>query len=283
MPAKAKALHAFAVLTLAIIGRPVSAQEVRPDTVARRIGAQRILDADGIRLDGALDEPAWNDAERISGFRQREPLDGEPATEDTEVRVIYDGEYLYVGVRAFDSQPDRIIARQLERDSRLGLARFGPSGGDDAVEIILDTFHDRRNAYYFATNPQGVLTDGLITDESERVDLNWDAVWDVRARTTAEGWTAEFQIPLRSIRFPARDGEQTWGFNVQRAIPRSRRRTDMGLQRAARDQTEERTEPLDVLVPGQRRADSSQPRRRTDGSPVAAGRAQSLREAVRAG
>lgn len=220
MPAKTKALHAFAVLTLAIIGRPASAQEVRPDTVARRIGAQRILDADGIRLDGALDEPAWRDADRISGFRQREPLDGEPATEDTEVRVLYDGEYLYIGVRAFDSQPDRIIARQLERDSRLGLARFGPSGGDDAIEIILDTFHDRRNAYYFATNPQGVLTDGLITDESERVDLNWDAVWDVRARTTAEGWSAEFQIPLRSIRFPARDGEQTWGFNVQRAIRR---------------------------------------------------------------
>jgi hypothetical protein len=220
MPAKAKALHACAVLTLAIIGRPASAQEVRPDTLAPTIAAQRVLDSDEVRLDGILDEPAWRDADRISGFRQQEPLEGEPATEDTEVRVLYDGEYLYIGVRAFDSQPDRIIARQLERDSRLGLARFGPSGGDDAIEIILDTFLDRRNAYYFATNPQGVLTDGLITDESEDVDLNWDAVWDVRARTTAEGWSAEFQIPLRSIRFPARDGGHTWGFNVQRVIVR---------------------------------------------------------------
>ncbi len=182
--------------------------------------ALQIDDGVGLHLDGALDEPVWQRAARITGFRQQEPLEGEPASEDTEVRVLYDGAYLYIGVRAFDSEPDRIVARQLERDASLGVSRFGPSGTDDAVEIILDTFHDRRNAYYFATNPQGVLSDGLITDESFSPDLNWDAVWDVRARTTPEGWTAEFQIPLRSIRFPAQDGEQIWGFNVQRVVAR---------------------------------------------------------------
>ncbi len=242
MPTGTRALHAFAVLTLAFIGRPASAQEAGPDTVAPRIGAWRIRDGDGIHLDGTLDEPAWRDADRITGFRQQEPLEGEPATEDTEVRVLYDGAHLYVGVWAFDSRPDRIIGRQLERDASLGISRFGPSGGDDAIEIILDTFHDRRNAYYFATNPQGVLVDGLITDESEDVDLNWDAVWDVRARTTPDGWTAEFEIPLRSIRFPAQDGEQTWGFNVQRVVVRKNEhslwtawsRDNEGLNRVSR-------------------------------------------------
>ncbi|MGD8700016.1 MAG: carbohydrate binding family 9 domain-containing protein, partial [Gemmatimonadales bacterium] len=180
MPTGTRALCAFAVLTLAIIGRPAIAQQAGPDTVAPRIAAWRITDGNGIRLDGSLDEPAWSKAARISGFRQQEPLEGEPATEDTEVRVLYDGEHLYIGVWALDSQPARIIGRQLERDATLGLSRFGPSGGDDAIEVILDTFRDRRNAYYFATNPRGVLVDGLITDESEDIDLNWDAVWDVR-------------------------------------------------------------------------------------------------------
>ncbi|MGD8698603.1 MAG: DUF5916 domain-containing protein, partial [Gemmatimonadales bacterium] len=110
------------------------------------------------------------------------------------------------------------------------------------IEVILDSFRDRRNAYYFATNPRGVLVDGLITDESEDIDLNWDAVWDVRATTTTEGWTAEFEIPLRSIRFPARDGRQTWGFNVQRVVARKNEqslwtswsRDNQGLNRVSR-------------------------------------------------
>ncbi|UCC72946.1 MAG: carbohydrate binding family 9 domain-containing protein [Gemmatimonadota bacterium] len=210
-------------LLLILTATPAAAQSDRQDGSGRDVPTLRALRIEGgleLRLDGALDEPAWQDVDRISGFRQQEPLEGEPATEDTEVRVLYDGEYLYIGVRAFDSEPDRIVGRQLERDASLGVSRFGPSGSDDAVEIILDTFHDRRNAYYFATNPQGVLVDGLITDESHDADLNWDAVWDVRAEKTPEGWTAEFQIPLRSIRFPGQNGEQVWGFNVQRVVAR---------------------------------------------------------------
>lgn len=210
-------------LVLFLTAAPAAAQTDREDDTARSTPVLQALRVEGdldLRLDGALDEAAWQSADRISGFRQSEPAEGEPATEDTEVRVLYDGEYLYIGVRAFDSEPGRIVGRQLERDSPLGFGRFGPSGGDDAVEIILDTFHDRRNAYYFATNPQGVLVDGLITDESYSADLNWDAVWDVRARITSDGWTAEFQIPLRSIRFPAGDGDQVWGFNVQRVVAR---------------------------------------------------------------
>jgi hypothetical protein len=203
------------------LGGELAAQEQQREPAGPPSLRAYLLDGGSeIHLDGLLDEPVWRAADLVNGFRQREPDEGAPASEDTEVRVLYDGGYLYIGVRAFDSQPDRIVARRLERDAPLGLARFGPSGGDDAIEIILDAFHDRRNAYYFATNPRGVQVDGLITDESERPDLNWDAVWDVRARVTPEGWTAEFAIPLRTLRFPAGAGEQTWGFNVQRTIAR---------------------------------------------------------------
>ncbi|UCF18185.1 MAG: carbohydrate binding family 9 domain-containing protein, partial [Gemmatimonadota bacterium] len=208
------------LLLVSGLATPSAAQDVGSAAAGPSLRAHPLEDGAEVRLDGLLDEAAWSAAPVADGFRQQEPLEGEPASEDTEVRVLYNGAYLYIGVRAFDSQPERIVARQLERDATLGLSRFGPSGGDDAIELILDTFHDGRNAYYFATNPRSVLVDGLITDESEEPDLNWDAVWDVRARRTPEGWSAEFEIPLRSIRYPAQDGESTWGFNVQRVIVR---------------------------------------------------------------
>jgi hypothetical protein len=173
-----------------------------------------------LELDGRLEEPVWNEAPAATGFRQREPDEGAAATEPTEVRVLYDDETLYIGVRAYDSRPRSIVARQLARDARLGLSFFGPQGGDDAIEIVLDTYRDRRNAYYFGTNPRGVQVDGLITDESPNPDLNWDGVWDVRAARTEDGWSAEFAIPLRALRFRRSAGPQTWGFNVQRLLSR---------------------------------------------------------------
>jgi hypothetical protein len=222
--------------------------------------ARLIAESAAIRLDGALDEPAWQDGDSAGGFRQQEPEEGAPASEPTQIRVLYDHENLYIGIWAFDSRPDRIIARQLERDAQLGLSRFGPSGGDDAIELILDTFHDRRNAFYFATNPRGVQVDGLITDESDEADLDWDGVWDVRARTTNDGWTAEFAIPLRTLRFPANAGQQTWGFNVQRVVARKNEqslwtawsRDGEGLHRVSRagelDGLDSLTRGLDLSV-----------------------------------
>jgi hypothetical protein len=198
----------------------VLAQADEPQREVPKARAHRIDDDVDIDIDGRLDESIWQDAIPISGFRQREPFEGEAATEDTEVRVLYNGQTLYIGIIAYDSEPDRIVARSLERDSPIGAARFGPGGGDDAVEVILDTFHDRRNAFYFATNPKGVIVDGYITDENFRVDRNWDAVWNVAASTTSEGWVAEFEIPLRTIRFYGSSEPQTWGFNVQRVIAR---------------------------------------------------------------
>ena len=108
------------------------------------------------------------------------------------------------------------------------MARDGGLGADDRIEILLDTFRDRRNAFYFATNPAGTLLDGLIGNGE--LNNEWDAIWDVRTRRTAEGWMAEFAIPFKSLSFPERAG---WGFNVSRTIQRKLeedRWTGAGLQ-----------------------------------------------------
>ncbi len=121
-----------------------------------------------IQVDGILDEPPWSVAGPAGDFRQREPQEGQPATEPTEVRVLYDSKTLFIGVRAMDREPDRVIARILTRDRilRTGMERRTRVAGDDAVAIVLDTFHDHRNAFIFATNPNGPELEGLITDES---------------------------------------------------------------------------------------------------------------------
>ena len=152
---------------------------------------------DSIQVDGILDEPAWQQAAVIADFTQQDPAVGEPATERTEVRVILSGSTLHIGVICFDSQPDGIIGRERRRDNNLA--------NDDRFEIILDTFHDHRNGFYFVTNPLGTRFDALITDEGVAINHEWDEAWWVEARITEQGWTLEFEIPLAILRAP-----ETW-------------------------------------------------------------------------
>jgi hypothetical protein len=171
---------------------------------------QAIPISEPIVLDGRLDETAWAQAPVGTDFVQREPDTGQPATERTEVRVVYTPQTLYVAINALDREPDKIIAKEMQRDE--------PLWRDDAVDILLDTFDDDRNAYLFETNPNGARTDALITDEGRDFNLQWDGVWDVGARKTSEGWCAELAIPFRTLRF---DPEaEAWGFNVLRYIRR---------------------------------------------------------------
>lgn len=162
-----------------------------------------------ITLDGTLDEPAWTAAPPIGQLVQREPRPGVPATEATVVKLLYTRHTLYIGVICFDSEPHRIIGTQMARDADLS--------ADDRIEILIDTFHDRRNAFYFATNPLGALVDALIT-ENGQLNKEWDAIWDVRVRRLSDGWSAEFAIPFKSLSF--RRGQSVWGFNVSRTIKR---------------------------------------------------------------
>jgi hypothetical protein len=189
------------------------------------VSATRVESAPDV--DGRLDEEVWSLAEVATGLRQREPLEGEPASEETEVRVLYTQAALYVGVTLRDQDPGGIVARTYDRDA---LADFGgPFGGlegapDDLFALVLDTYHDRRNAYLFMTNPLGNLTDALIENEGADVNVDWDGVWDVAARRTDEGWVAEFEIPFWTLKF--HDDPGTWGFNFARVI---KRRTEESL------------------------------------------------------
>jgi hypothetical protein len=164
-----------------------------------------------IRIDGALDEQDWARAPIARGFIQNDPREGEPATEDTDVRVLYDANNLYFGVFAHDREPYNILTSELAKD-------FNRESGDD-FEIILDTFHDERNGYMFATNAHGAKWDAQTINEGREVNENWDALWDVKARITEAGWYAEIAIPFRTLRFSSAD-EQTWGVNFQRRIRR---------------------------------------------------------------
>lgn len=195
----------------------LEAQEpLSPDS----LGALRLEGADAFRLDGVLSESFWSRAQILSDLRQREPLEGVPATERTEVRVAYDDGGLYVGIIAFDRQPDAVVARIRQRDRIMSGSGFGLSfQGDDAVAFILDPFLDRRSGILFATNPNGAQFDALITDEGSEINADWRGVWEVRATRTPEGWSAEFSIPWQTLRYP-RDATAGWGLNVARVIQR---------------------------------------------------------------
>ena len=207
------------VLLSSVNANQVAAQdgETLPPAVARHMTA-----SDRIQLDGLLDEAVWQAAPVSSGFRQQEPDEGAPATERTEVRVVYDEATLYVGITAYDSDPDAVIARVLQRDRVMRGADFGRFNftTDDGVAILFDTFHDHRNAMIFATNPNGAEFDALLSDEGGEVNVDWRGVWRVAAKRTADGWSAEFAIPFRTLRYPSDAAAATWGFNVFRSIRR---------------------------------------------------------------
>jgi len=186
---------------------PAFAGEARKTTAIR-------VEGEDIRVDGILDEPVWREHPGIGEFVQVEPRQGEPPTESTLIRLVYDEDALYIGVYCYDSSPKTILATQMSRDSRLR--------SDDNIEILLDTFHDRRNAYFFQTNPNGAMVDGRIT-ESSRPNVNWDGIWQVKVAIVEDGWTAEFEIPFKTLAF--RPGDNSWGFNAGRELARIREET----------------------------------------------------------
>lgn len=162
-------------------------------------------------IDGRLDDTVWQRAAAATSFVQRNPRPGEHATQRTEARVAYDESAIYVAIRAYDTAPDS-IASQLARRDATGIF-------SDWVDVIIDSFHDRRSGYRFSVNPHGVKKDVFHFDDGDE-DLSWDAVWDVATSIDEHGWTAEYRIPLSQIRFASNAGEQTWGLQFGRTIAR---------------------------------------------------------------
>ncbi len=160
-------------------------------------------------VDGVLDEIIWQRASVATDFVQLQPTEGAPASERSEVRVLYGHDALYVGFRAYDSDPDAIEAQLTRRDQ---------GSFSDWVHVAVDSYHDRRTAFQFGANPVGVKRDAYRYDDTHR-DSDWDAVWDVATTVDDEGWTAEFRIPYSQLRFTDTD-QQTWGIQFTRWIAR---------------------------------------------------------------
>ena len=197
---------------------PAPASTALPPGERYRVEPRRV--EQGPRVDGSLDEGVWLSAAVIDDFVQQEPSEGDPATERTVVRLLYDARTLYIGVEAYDSQPDGVIATEQRRDSQRLL-------DEDNFQIILDTFRDRRSGYMFVTNPLGAKLEQQVAEEGEggfrgnssNINVNWDGVWHVATRRTADGWVAEIGIPMVTLRFP-RAEQQIWGVNFMRNIRR---------------------------------------------------------------
>ena len=187
----------------------------------------------GPAIDGdVLGEAIWATAGPETGFRQNTPDDGEPASERTEVRILYTADTIYFGVVCFVRDPETIIVSDARRDSSLV--------ENDSFQIVIDTYRDQQNGFVFGTNPAGLEYDGQLSNEGEGsggiggglvqrsgsqqqrgsgggFNLNWDGVWQVATQVTDVGWTAEFAIPFRTLRY-LQESTQTWGLNFQRNI-----------------------------------------------------------------
>ena len=178
----------------------------------KRVVITKQISTGKIELDGFLDEPEWKMVSPAKDFIQRDPIEGAPSTEKTEVYVIYDEDNLYIGAMLFDSNPDGILAYQKRRDQSLRT--------DDRFMWILDTFLDGRTGYFFEVNPAGLMGDGLIVSSESYWGTNkdWNGIWDARVVIVPEGWSVEVVIPFRTLNFnPDLD---TWGINFQRTVRR---------------------------------------------------------------
>ena len=160
-------------------------------------------------VDGRLDDPIYEVVPAIDGFVQQLPDEGAPATEPTELWLLFDDDNVYVSARCWDSQPERMVANEMTRDAR-AIWR------NDSLSVLFDTFHDRRNGMSFTTTPLGGLLDNIVTDERD-VNLDWNTVWDAQTSVFEHGWMVEMVIPFKSLRFQA-GGAQIWGVNVSRRI-----------------------------------------------------------------
>ena len=160
-----------------------------------------------LQLDGRLDEEVYLTVPPITDFVQQEPDTGAVATERTEVWVMFDGDTLYVGARCLVSEPGRVVANEMKRDSP---GMFG----NDSLAVILDTYYDRRSGFIFITNSLGGIFDATVTNE-RTPNLDWNTVWDVRTSRFEDGWTVELAIPFKSLRYRT-GAAQLWGINMQR-------------------------------------------------------------------
>ncbi|TMQ64558.1 MAG: hypothetical protein E6K77_03720 [Candidatus Eisenbacteria bacterium] len=174
-------------------------------TATPSVNAYHLADGDHIKLDGHLDDPAWDRAEAASGFKVWEPDRGTIPSEETVFKVVYDESAIYFGVACHEKDPSKVTARLSRRD------RFSNS---DIVSVYIDPYLDHTTGYNFKVNPLGVLLDGYMYNDGDRDD-NWDAVWDAQTYRDQDGWYVEMRIPFSAIRYRTAES-MTWGLEVYR-------------------------------------------------------------------
>ena len=198
-------------------GQGVAPAQTYEGTGRPAVAIPRLAASDGnVTIDGSLTDPAWSQAARLTGFRQYQPADGRPAEERTEARVFYSREAIYFGVTAYARNPSSVRATIADRDNL---------GNEDRITIYLDTFHDKRRAYFFVVNPLGSQGDGVRTEGAAsagnmfggNVDWNPDFRFESKGQLTDSGYVVELRIPFKSLRFPTSE-PQTWGVNVVRNV-----------------------------------------------------------------
>ncbi len=184
---------------------PIAPPAATPVVQAVRVSSGRVP----VIVDGRLDDAIWEGTSgaAITDLLQREPDEGAPASERSEVRLVYDGDALYVSARMFDAEPQRIVRRLARRDA---------STHSDEFRLFVDSYHDHRTAFEFIVNPEGVKSDVLIGEDGEYKDDSWDPVWQAAAAVDSLGWTVEMRIPFSQLRFSGAP-EQLWGVRVETA------------------------------------------------------------------
>ncbi len=178
---------------------------------AQELPVYTLSPGEHIHLDGHLKEAAWFRADSIANLTMVEPDEGAPPTQRTVVRVLADATHLYIGIRCYDTHPDKIIVFSKIRDSWMG--------SEDRIKLVFDTNLDRRTGFIFAVNPAGTRYDALVSNFGEGENRNWDGIWDAHTSRDAAGWTVEIVIPIQTLTFAP--GLREWGFNIERRIQRN--------------------------------------------------------------
>ena len=182
------------------------------DTINNKLQAQFIDEP--IKIDGNLNKLVWKNAKKISDFTQRELIQGAKSTEKTEVAILFSNDKMYVGIWCYDNQPKEIIAKENKRDFNYNI--------DDNFIFIIDTYNDKRNGFMFVTNPNGARADLQVFNNGGSTNIFWNGVWNVKTTVNSEGWFAEMEIPLYTLKYRADIKEQVWGINFERNIRRKR-------------------------------------------------------------
>ena len=182
-------------------------------SIEKRIYTTQLLKKTPV-IDGDVTDEAWDVVEWSSDFTQKDPDEGTPPAHQTKFKIIYDAKYLYIALRALDDQPELIQQRLSRRDGFAG----------DRINVIIDSYHDKRTAFVFTTTAAGVKGEEIATGNGSNFDPSWNPVWYTDAKVDDKGWTAEMKIPFSQLRF-GKAKEQIWGLNINRTIFRLQERS----------------------------------------------------------